>query len=64
MAAHVGKVTRVKAGDVYVEVTDLARGYEFGPVLTTVTALVKGDRVIVVPMDRDPDELAVIGRLV
>jgi hypothetical protein len=61
--ARTATVTRLAAGDVYVELPDVARGFEFGPCRTVVADLAVGDRVLVIPMARDADELAVLGRI-
>lgn len=64
MAARTGRVTRVTVdGRVYVELSDVAPGFEFGPVLDTVGGLTVGDRVITTGLARDPDALVVIGLL-
>lgn len=60
--ARLAKVTRVTgAGLVYVELADVAQGFEFGPVVDTVGGLTVGDRVVATPTARDEDELVVIG---
>lgn len=64
MAARTGRVSRVTVdGRVYVELADVAPGFEFGPVLDTVGGLAVGDRIIATPLARDADELVVIGIL-
>lgn len=62
--ARLGKVTRVTVeGAIYVELADVAQGFEFGPCLDTVGGLVKGDRVVVQALARDEDEYVITGRL-
>lgn len=62
--AQPAKVTRVTVdGRTYVELPDVAPGFEFGPVLDTVGDLEVGERVIVTALARDADELVVIGVL-
>jgi hypothetical protein len=60
--AHTARVTRVDVNDrVYVELPDVAPGFEFGPVIDTVGGLTVDDRVVVTCLARDEDELVVIG---
>jgi len=62
--ARLGRVSRVTAaGDVFVELADVAAGFEFGPCLDTVGGLAVGDRIIAQPLARDEDELVVVGIL-
>lgn len=59
---RLGTVSRVSAaGAVYVELADVAPGFEFGPCLDTVGGLVKGDRIVVQGLARDADELVITG---
>jgi len=62
--ARLGRVSRITlAGDVYVELADVAPGFEFGPCLDTVGDLVVGDRIIAQALARDEDELVITGIL-
>lgn len=63
MTTRLGRVTRVTADGPYVELADVAAGFEFGPCLDTVGELAPGDRVIAQALARDEDELVITGRL-
>lgn len=59
--ARPGRVTRITGDDVYVELTDVAPGFEFGPCLTIVGGLAVGTRVMTQSLARDEDELVILG---
>jgi hypothetical protein len=61
---HVGTVTRVAAGYLYVRVPDLDPGREFGPLepLAGVT-IGTGQRVLVAQLGQQPGTLAVVRQL-
>lgn len=61
---HIGKVLRVTGEGPYVELPRIAKGYQLGPLVTVVTGLVKGDKVILAPLAHDPDSYVVLGRVV
>lgn len=62
-SGHVpGTVTKVDPAGPYVELAGLG-GLEVGPCFDTVGGLVVGDRVMVAPLARDPDDYVVTGRL-
>lgn len=60
-----GSVTRVSASEgVWVEVIDLGRGHEFGPLPTLgIETLESGDRVIVASIGGIYDDLVVLGKV-
>lgn len=60
---RLGIITRITAGNVYVELPDVGPGYEYGPCLDTVGTLAVGDRVVTQALARDPDELVITGRI-
>lgn len=61
MSTRLGTVTRTSPAGIYVELADVAPGYEFGPCLDTVGGLVKGDRVVTQALASDRDTLVVTG---
>lgn len=59
---RLGTVSRITvAGAIYVELADVAPGFEFGPVIDAVGGLAVGDRVTVQSLARDEDEFVVTG---
>lgn len=59
-----GKVTKVVDGRPYVEVADLGKGYEFGPVeVADGVALHRGNRVLVVSVGDVQEDVVVVGVL-
>lgn len=61
--ARLGRVTRVTTAGPYVELDDVAPGFEFGPCIDTVGDLAPGDRVITQPLAADEDEHVITGVL-
>lgn len=62
MTAHVGTVTRVEGAGAYVELPQLAAGYEYGPALyPPLDQPLAGDTVVVNFLDAD--DVIIIGRL-